>query len=134
MLIKKLKERYPDLTYSEKPLKINTTHLFFYENPYYFAIPKKTLTSEEQALLQSLFQAPAPVFKNEQLTEWHTLLFTQEDVIIHPENNSFRIIQFQIQSTSLSKKNTTRMAKGTGQLFRTRYRAYYAHRRLWHLD
>ncbi|MBC1605774.1 helix-turn-helix domain-containing protein [Paenilisteria rocourtiae] len=104
MLIKKLKERYPDLTYSEKPLKINTTHLFFYENPYYFAIPKKTLTSEEQALLQSLFQAPAPVFKNEQLTEWHTLLFTQEDVIIHPENNSFRIIQFQIQSTSLSKK------------------------------
>ncbi|MBC1500185.1 PucR family transcriptional regulator [Listeria weihenstephanensis] len=117
MQIKKLKERYPDLTYSEKPLKINTTHLFFYENPYYFAIPKKTLTSAETELLQTLFQAPAPIFKNERLAEWHTLLFTQEEVIIKPEQPSYRITQFQIQSTPPSKKTLLEWQKALISFF-----------------
>lgn len=117
MQIKKLKERYPNLTYSEKPLKINTTHLFFYENPYYFAIPKKTLTTEEIDLLQTLFQAPAPVFKNERLTEWYTLLFTQEELTIKSEQPSYRITQFQIQSTPPSKKTLLEWQKALISFF-----------------
>lgn len=117
MQIKKLKERYPDLTYSEKPLKINTTHLFFYENPYYFAIPKRTLTTEEIDLLQTLFQAPAPVFKNERLTEWHALLFTQEPLTIKPEPHSYRITQFQIQSAPPSKKTLLEWQKALISFF-----------------
>lgn len=117
MQIKKLKERYPDLTYSEKPLKINTTHLFFYDNPYYFAIPKKTLTPAETALLQTLFQAPAPVFKNERLTEWHALLFTQEELEIHTEPHFYRIIQFQIQSAPPSKKTILEWQKALVSFF-----------------
>ncbi|MBC6310236.1 PucR family transcriptional regulator [Listeria sp. FSL L7-1582] len=117
MQIKKLKERYPDLTYSEKPLKINSTHLFFYANPYYFAIPKKTLTPEETALLQTLFQAPAPVFKNERLTEWHALLFTQDELEIHTEPHFYRIIQFQIQSAAPSKKTVLEWQKALVSFF-----------------
>ncbi|MBC2195714.1 helix-turn-helix domain-containing protein [Listeria booriae] len=117
MRIQKLKERYPELTYSEKPLKQNATHLFFYESPYYFAIPKKALTSAEQDLLQTLFQAPAPAFKNEQLHDWYTLLFTQENLDLNEENTNYRIIQFQIQSAVTSKKTLQEWQKALVSFF-----------------
>lgn len=117
MRIKKLKERYPDLTYSEKPLKANTTHLFFYENPYYFAIPKKTLTTEEQLLLQTLFQAPTPTFKNAGLEQWYALLFTQKEVTLAAKPDAYRIIQFQIQSGTPTKATLNEWQKALTSFF-----------------
>lgn len=97
--IKILKNRYPNIIVSKNPIKSTTDTISFFEEPYYFTIPKSNLSEEEATLLHTLFPEPLPTFTKESTQFWFDLLFGNEEVAITNEKETYRITQFHIKTT-----------------------------------
>ncbi|EHL2703249.1 PucR family transcriptional regulator, partial [Listeria monocytogenes] len=100
MHIKILKNRYPNIVVSKNPIKSSSDTISFFEEPYYFTIPKSNLSEEEAMLLHTLFPEPLPTFPKESTQFWFDLLFGNSEMAITNEKDTYRITQFHIKTTT----------------------------------
>lgn len=98
--IKILKNRYPNIVVSKNPIKSSSDTISFFEEPYYFTIPKSNLSEEEAMLLHTLFPEPLPTFPKESTQFWFDLLFGNSEMAITNEKDTYRITQFHIKTTT----------------------------------
>ncbi len=96
--IKILKNRYPNIVVSKNPIKPTAQVICFFEEPYYFTIPKNNLSEEETTLLKTLFPEPLPKFHKESTQFWFDLLFGNGELSIPNENDAYRITQFHLRT------------------------------------
>ncbi|MBC1515456.1 PucR family transcriptional regulator [Listeria immobilis] len=98
MHMKLLKNRYPNIIFSKNPIKASLDVLSFFEEPYYFTIPKSNLSDEEASLLKTLFPEPVPTFQKKATQFWFDLLFGSSELTIPTEKNAYRITQFHLKT------------------------------------
>lgn len=98
MHIKLLKNRYPNLVLSKNPIEATSETIVFFEEPYYFLIPKMDLSKEEEKLLHTLFPEPIAIFKKDSTQFWFDLLFGNKQLTFPNEKESYRITQFHLKT------------------------------------
>ncbi len=115
--IYQLKEKFPSLQVSKKPISTDETVLSFFEEPYYFTIAKHEVAENDAAFLNLLFDAPKPAFKSAESQLWYDLLFTQKAVPLTESSSRYRFVQFHIRKETYTKKEFSEWKKALLSFF-----------------
>lgn len=117
MNIYQLKEKFPSLQVSKKPIPTDETVLSFFEAPYYFTIAKNEVAENDAAFLNLLFKAPEPTFMSAESKAWYDLLFTQNAVSLKESFSRYRFVQFHIRKENYTKKEFSEWKKALLSFF-----------------
>lgn len=112
-----LKEKFPSLHISTKPIEMGDTVFTFYEEPYYFTINREEISESDADLLHLLFETPKPAFKTEESKMWYDFLFAQNEISLDVSSSEYRFIQFYVRRETYTKKEFSEWKKALLSFF-----------------
>ncbi|SFG67619.1 helix-turn-helix domain-containing protein [Sporolactobacillus nakayamae] len=99
MNVKQLIQNYPGTKIDKVPFKPEEESLYFYEEPYYLAIPKKSISDQECFLFKALLNRELPPEYSKHAELWYRVLIRDQQIQREERDNRVSIIQFQLAAT-----------------------------------
>jgi hypothetical protein len=107
--VDQLKKMYPGTKIAIRPFVPDQGMLYFYERPYYIAIPAARLDDHEQWILSTLLDRETPPLLSKRSAVWYDLLFNGKPVRTDPSKR-VRFILFHMNG-GLSRQNLAEWRK-----------------------
>lgn len=99
MNMQRLLANYPGTVYQRMPFFPHRDTFYFYQKPYYVAIPVDKLTDQERALIETLFMEEMPPHFSQNAKYWYDLFMKGEGQLTFPEDSrEIRIIYFHLRT------------------------------------
>lgn len=99
MNVKQLIHNYPEMKIDKVPFRPEENSLYFYEEPYYLAIPKKAISDQERFLFKTLLNQELPPEYSKHAELWYRVLIRGQQIQTEEQDKKVSIIQFQLAAS-----------------------------------